>query len=91
MGTDGLFKGAKAYALEHTVVVHRVQKRPNTFVQVRCAWEEASHEYYDYGFAKCMWPDKWDPDYGVELARKKAAADIARRMVADGWRLAGAG
>jgi len=24
-------------------------------------------------------PDKWDPDYGLELAVKKAAADIMRQ------------
>jgi hypothetical protein len=85
MGQNGLFKAAKEYTLEHTAVVDKRQKRPNTFVEVRCVWEETFHEYFDFGFSKCKWPDKWDPDYGVEMARRKAAADIARRMVADGW------
>jgi hypothetical protein len=53
MGQNGLFKAAKEYTLEHTVVVDKRQKRPNTFVEVRYVWEETFHEYFDIGFSKC--------------------------------------
>lgn len=85
MAENGFFRLAKEYALKHTVVVYVRQKRPSTFVYVVCEWPEREEALEDFHFSKCRWPDKWDPDYGVEMARKKAAADIARRMVADGW------
>lgn len=91
MGANSLFRQAKEYALGHAVVVDIRQKCPYTCVEVRCVWEGGGHEFYEYGFSKCRWPDVWDAAYGVELARKKAAADIARKLVGEGWTPAEAG
>lgn len=33
------------------------------------------------GFSKVSWPDVFSEEYGIELAKKKAAARIARKMM----------
>jgi len=57
-----------------------MQKRPYTGVNVAAVIPFDDGELFTaVGFSKAHWPDKWDPDYGLELAIKKAAADIVRQ------------
>lgn len=37
--------------------------------------------YHLLGFTKVMHPDDWDPDEGVELAKKKAIAFCAKKIM----------
>jgi len=56
-------------------IVYAEQIRPNTFVKL-------SHDgYYGIGFAKVCSGDKWDSQYGYDLARKKAVAHIVRQIL----------
>lgn len=43
------------------------------------------------GFAKCRWPDPFDAEYGLKLAKHKAAAAIAKEIMAYEDRLARTG
>jgi len=59
-----------------------LQKRPYTGTKVYARLPSRGEEgrlYSAIGFSKVCYPDKWDPDYGIELAIKKAAADIVRQ------------
>ncbi len=77
---------AVAEDIYKTSKYHRAvwQKRPWTMVNVRVDFRGEVWE--DFAFAKANWPDDWDSDYGVELATKKAIADIARSIVAQAFR-----
>lgn len=55
------------------------QKRPN--IAVRTAYKVDQRFWCGYGFAKVMYPDVWDAQYGIDLAVKKALASIARQIV----------
>lgn len=55
-----------------------LQKRPYTAVQI--AYFFLDHCYWAVGFSKINWTDKWDEQYGLEMAVKKAAHDIARQI-----------
>lgn len=54
------------------------QDQPNTAVNLYISF--GRQPYQAYGFAKVQWPDKWDAEYGVELAKRKARAKIAKRI-----------
>ena len=56
-----------------------VQKKPNTCVVLRVI--VGDKEYIGEGFSKARWPDKWDSSHGVALARKKAIADVVRKIM----------
>lgn len=55
------------------------QKRPYTAVNVMT--NIGGTIYEETAFAKCRWPDKWDPEAGVDLARRKVSAALARKVI----------
>jgi len=55
-------------------------ERPNVAVRMVLYPHNAVIE--GRGFAKVSYPDKWDADFGVALAAKKAAAQIVREAKA---------
>ena len=57
-----------------------VQRKPFTMVTVRARYSN----YYltGVGFSKVMWPDKWDPENGVRVAKERAKLDAARQVYA---------
>jgi len=54
------------------------QKKPRTDARVCANWRGI--EFYDIGFASMNYRDKWDADYGVEMAVRKAIAGIAKQI-----------
>jgi len=56
------------------------QKRPYTAVRITTIGLDG-REYTDAGFAKVNYPDRWDADYGIELATRKAIAAISKAIV----------
>jgi len=54
------------------------QKKPRTDAKVWVSWRGI--EFYDIGFASMNYRDKWDADYGVEMAVRKAIAGIAKQI-----------
>ena len=87
MATNGRFKAAKEFVAEHMAWGQVIQKQPYTCVVTEYVGvvDDKAKVYQGRGFAKCQWPDTFNPDYGQSLAWKKAGADIARQLVADGW------
>lgn len=66
----------------HEAVIEKLlQKQPYTAVEV--VFVQDGQEYTGIGFAKVKWPDVWDESYGIEMAVKKAAHDIARQICGD--------
>ena len=59
------------------------QKKPYTAVKVWACYGKGNSvvRYVEIAFTKVCWPDKWNAEYGVELATCKAIADISRRIV----------
>lgn len=55
------------------------QKKPYTAVHVSVRYNGAYYREYD--FAKVQYPDKWDAEYGKQLAIRKACAAIAKRIM----------
>lgn len=55
------------------------QERPYTAVDIALPWE--GHIYQSYGWAKVQYPDRWDADYGRQLAIRKACAAIAKQIM----------
>jgi hypothetical protein len=55
------------------------QKRPWTYVHISIHMFGST--WSDFGFSKACYPDRWDPDRGVELAALKASNEIAKRMI----------
>ena len=55
------------------------QLRPNTFFSLEFGYNDVM--YTGVGFAKVNWSDKWDADFGVEIARKKAVAHIVKQIM----------
>jgi len=54
------------------------QNRPNTCF-VMSSWYDG-HEYTGFGFSKVCYPDSWDPENGVSIARRKAAIMILHQI-----------
>lgn len=81
------FKLAKRHVTRVSTIVRKSPRQPWTYVEVEVtiAVRGAVQTYLDFGFAKVTHPDEWDKEYGIVLARRKAEAEIARRMLADGW------
>lgn len=67
------------------------QDRPYTAVKV-VVYIEIPDDPYDMdgvigyatadaiGFCKVCWPDKWDAEYGIDLAKRKALVKIAKAL-----------
>ena len=54
------------------------QRCPNTFVLLSVRVGDRIQQ--TYGFAKCRWPDPFKPKEGVELAKEKALAELAKML-----------
>ena len=64
-------------------IVDVQQKRPYTYVRVEIAYSD-NEICEEIAFTKASYPDRWNADYGVELAIDKALADFARAVVRGG-------
>lgn len=64
-----------------TATVGLWQDQPYTAARL-CVTHE-SKEYTAFGFAKVSHPDEWDAKYGKDLAVRKAAAKIAKAILAE--------
>jgi len=60
-------------------VLHQAQLRPSTFIHL--VYMHTNGHYEGVGFAKIHGSDKWDSQYGYDLARKKAVAHIVRQIL----------
>jgi len=59
-----------------------IQKKPYTAAAIAATLpldSDDGHVFTAAGFSKVCYPDKWNARYGVELAVKRAAADIVRQ------------
>ena len=56
------------------------QDRPWTFVKFEVTFIDVMME--TYGFSKVCRPDKWDEEYGIELAITKALYKLAKEILA---------
>lgn len=70
------FREAKEQAREQCEVFDCEVDRPYVYVKLK-----TSDGRYACGFAKCSWRDEWIPDRGVEIAKGRAVAKLAREMV----------
>ncbi len=57
-----------------------LQDRPYTAVKITAVFEHEEHEAI--GFTKVNWPDKWNAEYGIDMAIDKATAKITKRILA---------
>ena len=62
---------------ENVRVVEYHQKRPYTYVKVKCSTRGKVYE--GVGFSKVMYPDRWDSAVGYDIAYRKAIADAVRK------------
>lgn len=60
--------------------MHIYQDRPWTFVHFEVPVPDDLYE--TFGFSKVCRPDKWDADYGKELAVTKALYKLAKEILA---------
>jgi hypothetical protein len=76
----------KSYNLgtAEVTVSNLLQQRPYTAVEIAFIMRVPPYKtIVSTGFTKVCYPDRWDPEYGKELAVKKAAAQIAREIEVD--------
>jgi hypothetical protein len=59
-------------------VTQLLQSKPYTCVVVRSFYNE--QEYLGYGFSKVCYPDKWEPELGAKLAKRRAIIMILRQV-----------
>ncbi len=57
-----------------------VQRKPFTVVTVRA--RHGNYYLTGVGFSKVMWPDRWDADNGIRVAKERARLDVARQVFA---------
>ena len=69
----------RTQVLEGFVSGIKYQECPNTLVWIAC--EVNGTSYRTSGFAKVQWPDRWDAEYGVMMATRKAVAKIVRAII----------
>jgi hypothetical protein len=58
------------------------QRCPWTFVDIAVRMNDKIYDAFD--FAKVQWPDTFDADTGVERAKRKAIARIAKQIMEEG-------
>ena len=62
-------------------------RRPNVMVDLTY-WHQPSVQHFTgVGFAKCMWPDEWDAEFGLGLAEQRAVEDLAAQLAAEDERM----
>jgi len=66
-----------AQGSENVSVVEYHQKRPYSFIKVKCRIRNGVYE--GVGFAKVRYPDRWNPAIGYDIAYRKAIADAVRK------------
>ena len=73
---------------ENSPIIHTEiwQDRPNTATRVirlgsYVGWPLT--QISAFGFSKVCYPDKWDADYGIHIAVRKALGKIARVLAED--------
>lgn len=54
-------------------------RKPNACVQVSAKLD--GKRYTGVGFAKVRWPDKWNVDYGINLAKEKAIMHVVKQIM----------
>lgn len=59
-------------------VLEFYQYRPYSFVRVT-SWYN-NKEYTGFGFSKVMHPDKWNPEEGADIAKRRALYMIYRQV-----------
>ena len=80
----------KSYNLgtAEVTVSNLLQQRPYTAIELAFLMRVPPYRtVVAIGFTKVCYPDRWDPEYGKQLAVKKAAAQIAKEVEANWlWR-----
>lgn len=56
-----------------------IQEQPYTVVRMTFICNDKL--FIEVGFSKVKWSDKWDAEYGVNMACGKAAAKIAKKLI----------
>ena len=71
-------KKAREYIEFNLAIMHEtiLQDRPCTAIEITTTF--FGDDYKAVGFSKVNWPDQWDAEYGVTMARKKALAQISK-------------
>lgn len=85
---NGVLRKAKDFAKKNVVITQLRQRRPVTIVDAYLITDFPGGRrlgFSDWAWTKVCWPDHWDPEEGKTKAREKAAALIAKKMVAAGW------
>jgi hypothetical protein len=65
----------------NAIVMHATQRQPYTCVLLRFEYE-TGHFFFGGGFSKANWPDKFDDNFGLELAYNRAVGDIVQQVKA---------
>lgn len=54
----------------------QVEHKPNCFVEISVVVN--GETFLGRGFSKVCYPDKWDPDKGITIARNRALVELAQ-------------
>jgi len=65
---------------KHIQIRDSWQEKPNTFVVMSVYVPFEDKVYSTFGFSKVAYPDKWDKEYGLELATTKALYRLAKQL-----------
>jgi hypothetical protein len=83
-----LKSGLKSTVLANISRIEKWQKKPFTGAMVEAYIPSDSPlgftVYTGLGFSKVRWPDRWDADYGYQMAFDKAVMDIVRQLLDEG-------
>lgn len=67
------------YVMVQSKIPYIIQERPYTAIEM--TFNIKGKDFEARGFSKVKWPDKWDEEYGFNLACCKAAAKIAKQIL----------
>lgn len=56
-----------------------IQEKPYTAIEM--IFEHSHEVFVAKGFSKVKWPDKWDDEFGFDLACLKAASKIVKEIM----------
>lgn len=65
---------------EEAFYVVEAQSPPNTVVIVNVQFDKRCNPVVGQGYARCMYKDEFDPEFGFRVARKRAIRDAAKRL-----------
>ncbi len=63
---------------EKATVIQIKIRKPYVFVEVKARISD--QDICGIGFAKVAYPDVWDPKAGIQVARKRACADVTKQV-----------